>query len=561
MRQGLTRGLVAAALAAGQASQAEPGSPAGVAGEAVRFVEVAAEAGLNVHYDNGASGEKYMPEAMGSGAAFFDADGDGRLDLYIINGGSLPGHRPEPAPANAHYRNLGDGTFAEVTAQVALGDTAYGMGAATGDYDNDGDTDLYVTNVGPNRLYRNGENGVFEDVAQALGAADPGWGANAAFADYDNDGDLDLYVANYMEYDVGTNKPCHRGEARAYCGPGIYPGQAGRLYRNEEAGQALTDVTRGAGLDLSSGRQLGAVFGDIDGDGDQDLFVANDTKANYLFINRGDGTFSEEGIVAGVAHSGDGVAESAMGADVADYDNDGRLDIVVATFQWLPNTLYHNDGDGFFSDVTFAAGLGKESVPYLGMTSAFLDYDNDGYLDVFLANGHLDENVKEYDPSASYAQVNQLFRNLRDGTFEEVTEVSGPGMRLARVSHGAAFGDYDDDGDLDIFVSDSDTPRCSLLRNDGGNANGYVVVMLVGKRSNRDGFGARIRAVAGDVVQTREVRSSFGYMGSSDKRLILGLGGRDRLDSLEIRWPSGVHQVLVDIPAGQRLSIAEDRGR
>ena len=527
----------------------------------MRFVDVAAEAGLNFRYVNGASGEKYMPEPMGSGAAFFDADGDGGLDLYIVNGGNLPGHQVVPAPANALYRNLGHGAFADVTAVAAVGDTAYGMGVAVGDCDNDGDADLYVTNVGPNRLYLNRGDGSFEDVAPELGAADPGWSANAAFVDCDNDGDLDLYVANYMEYDLAGNKACYRGQARAYCGPGTYPGSPGSLYRNENAGKGMTDVTEASGLALSSGRQLGAVFGDIDEDGDQDLFVANDTKANFLFLNNGDGTFVEEGFIAGVAHSGDGVAESAMGADVADYDNDGHLDIVVATFQWLPNTLYHNDGDGFFSDVTFAAGLGKESVPYLGMTAAFLDYNNDGHLDVFVANGHLDANVKEFDPSTSYAQVNQLFRNHGDGAFAEVTRAAGPGMQLARVSHGAAFGDYDDDGDLDIFVSDSDTPRCTLLRNDGGNANATVVLTLVGRRSNRDGIGARVRAVSGNLVQTREVRSAYGYMGANDRRLILGIGGRARIDTLEIRWPSGVRQVLIDVAAGQRLTITEGQGQ
>ncbi|MFH1571354.1 MAG: CRTAC1 family protein [Gemmatimonadota bacterium] len=526
-------------------------------GSAVRFVEVAEAAGIDFRYVNGASGEKYMPESMGSGAAFFDADGDGGLDLYIVNGAAMPGYQAEVPPANALYRNLRDGTFRDVTAVAAVGDTGYGMGAAVGDYDNDGDRDLYVTNVGPNRMYRNRGDGVFDEVGGLLGVDDPGWGANAAFADYDRDGDLDLYVANYLAYSTDANRRCWRGSVRAYCGPGAYAGQSGRLYRNDGPA-GMRDVAREAGVASAAGRQLGAVWGDVDDDGDSDLFIANDTKANFLFLNRGDGTFEEAGITAGVAHSGDGTPQSAMGTDMADYDNDGRLDIVVATFQWLPNTLYHSDGDGFFTDVSFAVGLGTESVPYLGMTSAFLDYDNDGHLDLFVANGHLDENVKEYDPAASYAQQNQLFRNRGDGTFAEVSDAVGPGMELARVSHGAALGDYDDDGDVDIFVSDSDTPRCSLLRNDGGSLRGHVVLVFQGRQSNREGIGARVRAVAGNLVQTREVRRDYGYLGSNDVRLILGLGDRPRIDTLEVRWPSGIRQVVTRIPAGQVLTLQEE---
>ena len=376
------------------------------------------------------------------------------------------------------------------------------------------------------------------------------------FVDYDLDGDLDLYVANYMDFDPSANKECYAGTERAYCGPTSYPGQAGVLYRNEGDG-AFADVSAAAGLDDDSGRQLAAVFGDLDGDGDPDLFVANDKRPNFLFVNSGDGTFEENGAVAGVAYNEEGLAESAMGADLGDYNNDGRLDVVVATFQWLPNTLYRNDDDGFFSDITFAAGLGEPSVPFLGMTAAFLDYDNDGWLDVFVSNGHLDENVGDYDPATTYPQQNQLFRNRGDGTFSDRSDSSGAGMRVRRVSHGAVFGDYDNDGDTDIFVSDSDTPHCTLLRNDGGNRNGFLSLRLVGRRSNREGIGARVRAVAGDLVQTREVRRGYGYMGSNDLRLNLGLGRHGRVDTLEIRWPGGARQVLTGVEAGQFITVEE----
>ena len=522
----------------------------------VQFADVTVEAGIDFTYVNGASGQKFMPEAVGSGAAFVDADGDGFLDLYVVNGAALPGYDGPTAP-NAMFHNSGDGIFEDVTTQSGAGDEGFGMAAAVGDYDSDGDADLYVANYGANVLFRNEDGrGNFADVTVAAGVGDPGWGTSAVFVDYDRDGDIDLYVANYMSFSVDDNKECFGGKVRSYCGPTTYPGQSGVLYRNDgDAGFA--DVTEVAGLYNDTGRQLSAVFGDIDDDGDQDLFVANDKTANFLFVNNDDGTFTETGIIAGVAYSEEGLAESAMGADLGDYDNDGSLDIIVATFQWLPNTLYRNEADGFFTDITFDAHLGAASVPFLAMTSAFFDYDNDGHLDIMVTNGHLDDNVKDYDPSTTYEQLNQVFRNNGDGTFTETTTASGPGMQVERVSHGAVFGDYDNDGDIDVFISDSASPQCTLLRNDGGNDGNFLMIRARGTLSNREGIGARVRAVAGDLVQTREIRRGYGYMGSNDVRLHLGLGPRTRVDSLQIRWPSGIVQTLVDVPAGQFLNIEE----
>jgi len=522
------------------------------------FVEVTQQAGIDFRYTNGASGQKYVLESIGSGAAFFDADGDGFLDLYIVNGASLPGYAGPPA-FNAHYRNKGDGTFVDITQEAKTGDAGYGMGAAIGDVDNDGAPDLYVTNYGPNIFYRNSGNGTFVDITQETDTGDSSWGTHASFADIDNDGDLDLYVANYMAFDLDNNVECFTGTARSICGPLTYPGQSGVLYRNDSDEQIrFTNVTNQVGLANDTGRQLAAVFGDIDSDGDTDLFVANDVQPNFLFLNSGDGTFVEEGIIAGVAYNDDGLAESAMGADIGDYDNDGRFDIVLSTFQWLPNTLYHNDGDGFFTDQTFASNLGEPSVPYLGMAATFIDYDNDGFLDVYITNGHLDDNVHEFDQATSYAQQNQLFRNRGNGSFDDVSASSGPGLLVKRVSHGAALGDYDNDGDSDIFISDSASPRCTLLRNDGGNANHFLTLELIGTSSNRDGLGARVRAVAGSLVQTREIRRSHGYMGSSDVRLLLGLGSQSRVDTLHINWPSGTQQTLVDIESNQYLIVREN---
>lgn len=525
--------------------------------EPVQFVEVTQEAGIDFSYVNGASGNKYMPEPMGSGAAFFDFDGDGYLDLYIVNGAPLPGFQTEEEPANALFRNLGDGTFAEVTGKAGVGDTGYGMGVACGDYDGDGELDLYVTNYGPNVLYRNEDGVRFATTTSQAGVEDNGWGTNAAFVDYDLDGDLDLYVANYLEFDPANNRDCRVGGFKAYCAPTVYPGQPGILFRNQGDG-TFADVTREAGLQTSKGRQLGAVFGDYDNDGDPDLFIANDKTPNFLFRNNGDGTFAEDGLLAGVAYNEDGEPESAMGADLGDYDNDGDLDIIVATFQWMANTLYQNDGAGLFADVTYAAHVGSESLPFLGMTAAFLDYDNDGHQDIFVANGHLDRNVKEYDAAASYGQRNQLFRNLGGGVFSEATVESGPGLAVERVSHGAAFGDYDNDGDTDIFVNDSDAPHCTLLRNEGGNRNHYLAIRTVGRRSNRDGIGARIQVATGELVQMKEARRSYGYLSSNDPRVLFGLGTNDRVDRLVIRWPRGGEQVLEDVEADQILTIYED---
>jgi hypothetical protein len=522
----------------------------------VQFVDVAGPAGIDFIYVSGGIGEKYMPEGMGSGAAFFDYDGDGWLDLFVVNGAPLPGYPAGTPPSDALYRNQGNGTFVETTEAAGVADTAYGMGAAVGDYDNDGDRDLYVTNVGPNALYRNEGDGTFEDVTATAGVGDPGWGTNAAFADYDADGDLDLYVANYLQFDLAGHQRCYQGAVRVYCAPTAYQGQSGVLYRNEADG-TFSDVTRAAGLQTEAGRQLGAVFGDYDDDGDQDLFVANDKTPNFLFRNEGGGTFTDEGLMAGVAYSESGEAESAMGADFGDYDNDGRLDIIIATYQWAPSTLYHNDGNGSFTDVSYPAHVGAETLAYLGMTAAFLDYDNDGLQDIFLANGHLDVNVEEFDPAASYAQLSQLFWNKGDGTFAEVSATAGPGLQVAKVSHGAVFGDYDNDGDTDIFISDSDDQPCRLLRNDGGNANHYLTIQVRGTRSNRDGIGARLEVIADDLFQMKEVHSGYGYLGANDHRVIFGLGHRPRADQVQVRWPSGTIDLLTDVPADQMLTLVE----
>jgi len=498
------------------------------------LVEVALAAGIDFIHVNGASGRYYYVETYGSGSAFLDYDNDGDADLYAVNGAPLPGFAAEGVPTNALYRNAGDGTFADATVQTGTGDTGYGMGACAGDIDNDGHIDLYVTNFGRNVLYRNNGDGTFAEIA--AGVDDPRLSTSAALADIDNDGDLDLYVANNARVELASDEGCRRGEIPVYCAPTEYPGESGALYRND-GGQRFADITRAAGLYDESGRQLGVVFGDYDDDGDQDLYVANDMTANFLFRNDGEARFVEVGLVAGVALSDGARPEAGMGTDFGDCDRDGDLDIAVCNFQWESCRLYRNDGGGIFSDRSFASGLGEPTLATLTFGTEFLDIDNDGDLDLYLANGHVHPEVGTFDRAASYAQTDQLFANDGHGRYSQVP------LALRAVGRGAAFADIDNDGDLDAFVSNNGQ-RAHLLRNDGGNANHWIAVKAVGRVSNRDGIGARIEVVSGDLIQVEEVRSGSSYLSQNDLRVYFGLGARDQVDRLEIRWPSGIVQTL-----------------
>ncbi|MEW6755584.1 MAG: CRTAC1 family protein, partial [Candidatus Latescibacterota bacterium] len=462
--------------------------------------------------------------------------------------------------------------FADVTLQAGVGDTGYGMGVVAGDYDNDGYPDLYVTNYGPNVLYHNERDGTFTDVTAAVGVGDPGWGVGCAFLDYDKDGDLDLYAANYLEYELAdADRPLRPYLARGMAAPTLvgYPhpdnfrGQSGVLYRNEGNG-AFTDVTRQAGLWRPDGKGMGMTCGDYDNDGDVDLFVANDQTENYLFQNDGDGTFAEVGLMAGVAYDRDGRTQSGMGADFGDYDNDGDLDLFMTDYQAESSALYENEGNGFFTDRAFAAGLAIPSLPWVKWGTFFLDWDNDGDRDLFAANGHVLDNAEAFDSSTSYHQPNQLFANLGPdaaGTwrFGDVSAAAGAALQDRQPSRGAAWGDYDNDGDPDIAVQNSNLPAV-LLRNDGGNASHWLTVRLVGRRSNRDGVGARVRVSAGDLVQVAQCRAGSSYLSHCDTRLHFGLGARTRVDSLEVRWPAGTVDRLRDVPADRFLTVEEGVG-
>ena len=396
----------------------------------IQFVDVTQEAGIHWKHVDGRSGQKYFMETLGSGAAFFDYDADGDPDLYFVNGAPLPGYVSQAIPTNCLYRNNGDGTFTDVTEKAGVGDTGYGHGCAVGDYNNDGKLDLYVTNYGVNRLYRNNGDGTFTEVAESAGVPEPRWSTSCAFADYDQDGNLDLYVVNYIVFDIDENPWCGFKEKgiRAYCEPDNFIAQSDTLYRNNGDG-TFTDVTKTAGIYNTTGKGLGVVWGDYNNDGTPDIYVANDSTENLFYHNNGDGTFEEVGFRVGIALSEDGVAENGMGTAFGDWNNDGWLDLTVTNYAQQTNTLYHNDADGFFTDTTATTKTAQITYPYLGWATAFIDYDNDGYQDLFVANGHLHENLAELGQEGTYGQRNLLFRNNANNTFTEVSETHGVGMK------------------------------------------------------------------------------------------------------------------------------------
>jgi hypothetical protein len=510
------------------------------------YVEVTASVGIDFVHNHGGFGDRFMAETVGSGAGFFDYDNDGDLDVYLVQSGPYPGFTADRIFRNTLYRNNGDGSFTDVTEASGAGDTLYGMGCTFGDYDNDGWLDIYVTNFGPNRLYRNRGDGTFHDVTAEANVGDPRWGTGSGFADYDGDGDLDLYVVNYVEHTTENNIRCGPAEFTQYCGPRAYPGTPDVLYQNQGNG-TFRDVTAEAGMEQPTvynvGTGLGMVWTDFDNDGTPDVYVANDDAANFYYRNRGDGTFEDMSIVAGTAYNEEGKPEAGMGVDAADYDHDGFMDLFLTHFTFETNTLYNNTGVGTFEDRTYSAGLGTPSVLKLAFGTNFIDYDNDGWIDIYIANGHLLDNVHLTNPTVTYEQEDQLFRNLGNGKFEDQAPVSGAYFRQKNVGRGAAFGDYDNDGDIDVLINQSNRPAI-LLRNEIGNRNHYVLLHLRGRERNRFAIGARARVESGDLVQYEEIRTESGFLSQSDLRLHFGLGDRDRVDRVEIRWPNGFVQTL-----------------
>ena len=535
--------------------------------KSVQYLDVTKEAGIAFLHVNGWTGKRYMVETMGTGAAFFDYDNDGYLDIYFVNSAALPGVTYDVKPTNVLYRNNGDGTFVDVSLIAGVGDTGYGAGCCVGDYDNDGYSDLYVTNFGANVLYHNNGDGTFVDVTDGagIGGGDK-WSAGCAFLDYDNDGGLDLYVANYAFFDFAVEKQRQyfvKGFP-VYAAPENFDGLSDTLYRNNGDG-TFADVSLIAGIAGKPARGLGVVCGDYDNDGDVDIFVSNDADVNCLYRNDGvrkpekDVTFTPVAALAGVGLSEDGVAENGMGTDLGDYDNDGLLDIVVTNFQGQTCSIYHNEGFGLFLEVSFPSGVGEKTFNDLSWGTAFFDCDNDGYQDLFIANGHVHDNIERFDDVGTFAQQNRLLKNNGDGTFADVSQTSGPGLQIKQVSRGTAFGDYDNDGDIDILVVNSNQPP-SLLENVGGNQNNWLMFRTIGTSCNRDGIGARMAVTSGQLRQIREVKSGSSYLSQNDLRLHFGLGTAAQADVVEIRWPNGRVETFKDVKANQVLVVKEGGG-
>jgi len=523
------------------------------------YTDVTSAAGIRFKHTSGAFGKKYLPETMGSGVAFLDADRDGHQDLLFVNGTTWPG-RPGVRPTMALYRNDGDGTFTDVTAKAGLATPLYGMGVAAADYDNDGRTDIYITALGQNRLFRNRGGLTFSDVTTTAGVGDPGFSTGAAWFDYDRDGHLDLFVANYVEWTVEQDLFCTLdGKQKSYCTPESYRGQSPTLYRNRGDG-TFENTTKRAGLLDPASKALGVALVDHNGDGWPDLFVANDTQPNRLYENRRDGTFVDIGLSAGVAFNEAGVARAGMGVDAADYDGSGRQSIVIGNFSNEMMTLYTNEGNGLFIDEAPRSTIGRASLLTLTFGCFFFDYDLDGRLDIFAANGHVADDVQSVQPRVAYAQPPHLFRNLGGRKFEEVTRASGRDLAQRMVGRGAAYGDYDGDGDPDLLVSTSNGPA-RLLRNDGGSRNNALRVTLRGTRSNRDAIGAFIRVTtSAGRSPWMMVKTGSSYLSQSELPVTFGLGGADRVAGIEVRWPNGETATLGGTAANQSMTIVEGKG-
>jgi hypothetical protein len=515
-----------------------------VAPASVTFTDVTGQAGIEFVHNSGRTGQKFLPETLGSGAAWFDADGDGWPDLLLINSKDWTPRGRKSLPAL--YHNNHNGTFTNVTAGSGLDVQMYGLGVAIGDYDNDGRDDVYITALGGDHLFHNEGNGHFKDVTRESGLANSAFAASATWFDYDRDGKLDLFVANYVNWTQDKDIWCSLdGSTKSYCTPESYKGSSSKLYHNLGNGK-FEDVTAKAGLADPTSKSLGVAVIDFNNDGWPDLFVANDTQPNKLYRNLQNGTFKEEGLTAGVAFGEDGVARGAMGVDVADYDRSGRQHLVVGNFANQMIGLYHNEGNGLFVDEAPRSPIGRSSLLSLTFGLFFFDYDLDGYPDIFAANGHIEEQIGRVQPKIQYEEMPLLFHNVGAGKFQPIPAFSKP-----LVARGAAYGDFDQDGDLDILIATNNGPAY-LYRNDGGNKNHWLQIRLNGTKSNRDGIGAIVKV----GNQTQMVHSGSSYCSSSDLALTFGLGS-EATASVEIQWPSGIHQKMNNIKADQRLNIQE----
>jgi len=531
----------------------------GARAQTVTFHDVTAQSGIHFMHNNGAFGKKWLPETMGPGCAFIDYDNDGWPDILLVNGNDWSHHARNGATTLKLYHNNHNGTFTDVTRKSGLAISLFGMGVAVGDYDNDGFDDIFITAVGQSHLFHNNGNGTFTDVTKAAGL----WGPNefstsAAWVDYDRDGKLDLVVANYVQWSEQTDLYCTLdGAHKSYCTPESYKGRSVRLWHNLGSGK-FEDATQKAGLYDPSSKSLGITMLDYNNDGWPDLLIANDTQPNKLYLNKKNGTFEERAVSAGIAFSEDGVARAGMGVDAADYDHSGSASVIITNFANQMLSLYHNEGNGLFVDEAPRSEVGRATLLTLGFGCFFFDYDNDGWPDIFIADGHIEDQIQQVQKRVSYAEPPHLFRNLGNGKFEEVTAKVGPAFAASKVARGAAYADINNDGALDVLVTTNGGPA-HLYRNQGGT-NQSLRVKLAGTNSNRNGIGAIVRLSAGGEKQWQMVHSGSSYLSQSELVLTFGLGSKTRADTIEIQWPSGQVDKLSDINAGQTVTIQEGKG-
>jgi len=548
------RGDTPAAAASNATPALRPSGP-------IQFTDITEQAGIHFKHNTGAFGKKYLPETMGNGACFLDYDNDGWQDILIVNSMDWPEHKTGKS-YSALYHNNHDDTFTDVTKQAGLAVEMYGLGCAVADYDNDGYEDIYITGVSGNRLFHNLGNGKFADVTTKAGVGDGGFSTSAVWFDYDNDGKLDLFVANYVEWSTAKDQYCSLdGKNKSYCTPQAYKGESSTLYHNKGDGM-FEDVTKRAGLYDPASKALGIALLDYDNDGWLDLFVANDTEPNKLYHNNHNGTFADVAVGAGIAFGEAGTARAGMGTDAADYDNSGRQSLVLGNFTNEGMALYHNDGGGLFTDEAPLSGISRMSLQSLTFGCFFFDYDLDGKLDIFAANGHVSDDINVVQPTVKYSQPPHLFRNLGNNKFEEVTNQLGKALQQPIVGRGGAYGDFDNDGDLDLLITGNHGPT-RLLRNDNGNQNDVLRVKTVGTKSNRDGIGTRVTMITkkGERLM-RMVKTGSSYLSQSELPLTFGLGkpGTESGVRLEIVWPSGQKDSIADVKPNQFITLREGKG-